>query len=67
MSNSKKLGHLHWQFGVGLYQHTRVTVKSETYDNAVLKARQTMDNRYSKMDLEPPVCWDLTILKAYRK
>lgn len=53
-----------FKFAVGIGHHTTVTVKANSYVQAVNRAREEMDRRYEKADREPPVGWDLTLLEA---
>ena len=41
-----------------------VTVTATNPNEAVMKARNVMDQRYEKRNMEPPVSWSLELLKA---
>lgn len=52
-----------YQFAVGIWQDRTVTVRARDYEEAVFKARGELDRRAEKRGDEPPVAWDLTLIK----
>lgn len=52
------------------YAHWRgatVTVIASDEAAARLKAQDVMDSRYEKRDLEPPVAWNLQLIRCEEK
>ena len=54
-----------WRFRYGGAHNQTVTVKARFYEEAEDKARDTLDERYEKADMEPPpVAWTLKLESA---
>jgi hypothetical protein len=54
-----------WKFGVGIGMKRTVTVTAVRYEDAVVAAREELDRRAYKRGEEPPVAWDLSLLKHW--
>ena len=68
---TKRQGHwydafLIWRFRYGFAHNQTVTVKARFYEEAEDKARDTLDARYEKADMEPPVGRETLKLESAR-
>lgn len=51
-----------YQFKYAYWKNATVTVYAESIDEAVIKSRITLDNRYEKANKEPPIAWTLELI-----
>ena len=50
-------------FAVGIARSRTVTVHAENMDDARLRAIEALDRRAEKSGAEPPVAWDIELVK----
>jgi hypothetical protein len=59
-----KFTNIKWQFNYGAGAWQMVTVRAQSYQAAIMAARNELDKRYEKAGKEPPVGWTLDLIEA---